>query len=257
MSEEPMRLIFFLFFLFAALNAEIIQIQKIEDSLKYLQDDTTIIFDLDNTIMEPVQTLGSDQWFSYRMNEYRKQGYSDQEALQKTMAEYVAIQNITRMKLVEPVSFQLIAELQKRGIPIIGLTTRSLILAPVTIRQLNSIGVDLSKTAPSQGEMLFEKESNIQFQQGILFTSGTDKGSAFLRMLEKSGYQPKKILFVDDKMSYLQQVEKVCLDRCILFTGLRYGYLDEKVKNMRPEIVSIQLEHLGLLLSDEEAELLF
>ncbi|MBF8262517.1 MAG: putative rane protein [Parachlamydiales bacterium] len=248
-----MRLIFFLFILFTSLDAEIFQIKSIEETSEHLQEDTLVIFDLDNTVMEPMQTLGSDQWFAYRINEYRQQGCSDQDALKATIAEYVAIQNVTKMRLVEPSTFQVIEKLQKNHVPMIGLTTRSLVLVPKTIEQLNSIGVDFSKTTPVQMDMFFENDRYIQFQQGILFTSGTSKGAALLRLVHESGYQPKRILFVDDKMSHLQDVEKVCSACCIEFVGFRYGYLDEKTKSLRTEIARKQLELFGKLLSDEEA----
>ena len=60
------------------------------------------------------------------------------------------------------------------------------------------------------------------------------------------------MLFINDKASHLKEVERACEQAKIPFIGLRYGFLDEKVKRFSHEIAAIQWEHFGKLLSDEE-----
>ena len=72
--------------------------------------------------------------------------------------------------------------------------------------------------------------------------------------MDKVGYEVKKVLFVNDKAPHLRELEKTCKKREVSFTGLRYGFLDHKIKNMRKDLAKLQLEHFGKLLSDHDAE---
>lgn len=239
-----------LLFWCVALFGEVREIHFIREIKEHLDPEALIVFDIDNTIMETMQTLGSDQWFVYRQKQYLDRGYVAQEALEMALAEWMAVQNLTHVKFVEKEVGDLIAALQEEGRDVMGLTTRGLGLATRTIEQLHTLGVDLSKTAPELGEVLLLNERGVLFRQGILFTAGTHKGKAFLHLMEKE--LPKKVLFINDKESHLRQVEESCLRAGIDFLGLRYGFLDEKVNGLCPKLVAVQWEHFGKLMSDEE-----
>jgi phosphoglycolate phosphatase-like HAD superfamily hydrolase len=247
---------FLLFFLLFGrlLSAELIEIQNIEEFSKHAGEDTLLVFDIDNTIFEPTQTLGTDQWFYHQIDQYVDKGYPAQEALEIALAEWMAIQNVTKVQLVEPAVAKLIAKYQKKGWPLIGLTTRGLGLATRTVEQLQTLGVDLSKSSPIQQDHFIKNRGGVLFRGGILFTAGTNKGSAFFKLLSKAGYDVKKVLFVNDKASHLRDVEKACKKRKVSFTGLRYGFLDNKVQNMRKDLARVQWDHFGKLLSDHDAE---
>ena len=53
----------FLLLLVGSLQAKIISINHIEDIFSYVDDQSVIVFDIDNVLIEPKQALGSDQWF--------------------------------------------------------------------------------------------------------------------------------------------------------------------------------------------------
>ena len=252
-----MRLIGIFLLIFFSIQAEIVDIKNIDECKKLAQPGMLILFDIDNTIMETAQTLGGDQWFNYQIADYEKRGFSKQEALQITRAEWVFLQNRTKVKPVESTTVQMIENLQKNGTKVMALTTRGLYIARRTVEQLQSIGVHFDAAAPLRGEKFFDHEQGIFYRDGILFCSGNSKGSCLFRFFEETGYQPKKIMVVDDRISHLQDVEKACVTHQLPFLGLRYGFLDEKVKNLNPEIVKEQMEHFGHLLSDEDAEQIY
>jgi|GEM_PF-243948 len=240
-------------FFFSSLSAEIIEIKKIEQCNKHIQPDMLLVFDIDNTLMETAQTLGSDQWFSYRIEENIKRGMLKREAAMVALAEWVSIQNKTKVKLVEPVTAAFVEKLQKNGWKVVGLTSRGLELAAKTIEQLKSIGIDFTKAAPASREIIFDDDRF--YRDGILFCSGTNKGSLLFQFFNQVGCQPKKILFVDDKEKYLREVEKDCLQHQIPFLGIRYGFLDEKIKNFKPQVANEEWKCFGNLIGDDEAEL--
>jgi len=246
--------LFAIFFLLTAqLSGVIIETKNIFDIETHKDEDTLIIYDIDNTLIEPQQTLGSDQWFSHHFFELKKHLKNEEAALEKALSHWLAIQTLSTMKEVQEGTAQLIKKQQNENSLVMGLTTRNYAFSNCTFDQLRSLGIDLSKTAPNKKDHYFKKERMVAALKGILFTSGTHKGDALFAYLDKIKYYPKKIVFINDKKSHLIPVEESCNERNIPFVGLRYGYVDEKVENYNKHVAAIQIQHFGNLLSDDEA----
>lgn len=238
----------------ASLPAEIYETYNMSELYDHLKPGMLVVFDIDNTLIEPVQELGSNQWFENRIKEYVSYGHNKGEALEKALREWTAIQSITLVKLVEPGIDAIVKDLQEQGYTVMGLTTRGLGLSTRTVEQLQTVGIDLSVTAPSHEEVFFMNERGVLFRGGALFTAATHKGEALRKFLEASNYEPTSIMFVNDKYSHLVPVEEYCTKDDIPYVGLRYGFTDEKVKNHRKQIAEIQFYHFGHILSDDAAE---
>ena len=238
----------------AALPAEIYETYNMDELYGHLKPGMLVVFDIDNTLIEPVQELGSNQWFENRIKEYLSYGYSSHDALQTALKEWTAIQSITVVKLVEPGIDGIVKDLQEKGYKVMGLTTRGLSLSTRTVEQLESVGVDLRPTAPTQEEVFFMNERGVLFRGGALFTAATHKGEALRKLLEAADHRPDSIMFINDKYSHLVPVEEFCTQAGIPYCGLRYGYTDEKVKNFRKQIAEVQFYHFGHILSDDAAE---
>ena len=240
--------------------ADIIECQRMDDIFRHVTERTLVILDVDNTLIEPVQELGNDQWFHYRIKQRQAQGQPWADALERTIPEWVAIQNVTQVKLVEEGCDEIVSQLQRRRHPVMGMTTRGLGMSTRTVEQLRSVGIDLSKTSPTKEELFFTNINSrlgdmhgVLFCGGILFTAGTDKGSAFAKFLDTLSFRPTAVVFVNDKRDHITPIEEVCKERGISFVGLRYGFLDAKVKSFRPEVTDVQFEHFGHILSDAQA----
>lgn len=242
-------------FLSSAIFGQIIETKNIFDIEKHIDKETLVVYDLDNTLIEPVQQLGSDQWFYHRWEALHKELACKDKSLRKALSEWMAIQSFTGVKEVQPGSAKLIRGQQEKKIPLMGLTTRDIFLATCTLGQLESLEIDLSKTAPHLSEVYFlnDGDKSVVFKQGVLFTSNSHKGKAFMRFLHEANFHPKKVVFINDKESHLAQVAESCKLASIPFIGLRYGFLDEKVASFDKAIAEVQSGHFGLILSDEEA----
>lgn len=240
----------------SSLFGEIKEIRSFREISSQIDKNTLLLLDIDNTLIHPVQELGTDQWFHSRINHYRSRGYSYGDALELALPEWEAVQNISVMRLVEPDWDLFVEKLQGNPhIQVMGMTTRGLSLATRTIHQLCTLGIDLSKHAPTKEEMPFYNANKvILYRKGIFFTSGTHKGKALKQFLEKINFMPSKVVFVNDKRGHLRQVEETMEKENIPFVGLRYGYLDQKVKNFREDIANIQFESFKKILSDVDAE---
>ena len=235
------------------LSAQIFDTKTIFDVEKYRDAETLVIYDLDNTLIEPTQLLGSDQWFYYRFNQLTEKYGNQEQALQKSLSEWIAAQTCSEIKVVEEGTAEMIAKQQQEGVVLMGLSTRDCTMAMVTLLQLNKLNIDLKVTAPYQHDLFFNLGKNVLFQHGVLFTSGCNKGECFRRFQKLVGFSPKRVVFINDKYSNIKDLATACYEDGIEFIGLRYSYLDEKIALFDANIAEIQTSHFGNVLSDEEA----
>lgn len=216
-----------------------------------------IILDLDNTLIEPAQSLGSDQWAWARVGELQTQGVPREEALSQVGKEWLKVHQVTKMRCPESTTPELIRELQAQGYPILALTARGTIYESLTLRELDQVGIDFSVTAISGDRFELCFESKALYADGILFaTLFNKKGDVLKEFFRTTGFVPKRIIFVDDKMTYIKDLEVLCNTLGIDYCGFRYGATDMRVKNFDLQKAGVQWHFMHHLLSDEEAELL-
>ena len=235
-----------------ASSSAIVETKDISDVLRYVKPNTLVLFDIDNTLIEPLQTLGSDQWFSWRIQYYAKKGYDPSQAVDLALMDWIPLVCLTEVKAVEPQAPNLVRRLQEEGFVVMGLTTRSTILRARTFQQLASAGIQLARTAPSKEEVVFLNPYEVIYKNGILFTSGTDKGRAlftFLAAIKEK--DPQEVLFINDKRSNLEEVQQACKERGVPFIGLRYGYLDDKVRKFSEEAAEEQFRHISKFFTEK------
>lgn len=238
------------------LFATVKEIAHFSELAAYVAPDTVVLLDIDDTLITPVQMLGNDSWFEYRLKKHQNEGAPFHQALEKTLAEWEAIRHLTRIRLVEPETSAILAEMQKKGIRMIGVTAQGLALATRTVLQLLEHQVDLSVTSFCSETYCFPVQGHtVLYRQGVLFTSGKPKGESFFLLCDQVGQLPKRIVAMDDKLSHLQSLEKEANERDVEFVGLRYGFTDRIKEAFSPDVADYQMNHSTLthLLSDQEA----
>jgi hypothetical protein len=239
-----------------SLHAEIVEVKHFSEVASHAKSGTLVITDIDDTLLVPHQMIGSDEWFSHRMNKHRADGLHPNSALEKTVAEAQAVRQLTQMKLAEPGTDKIIRSLQKKGFCVMGLTVQGSAVAMRTNQQLKSNNIDLTEHALSKEDQYFPLNGqNMLYKNNILFTTGTSKGEALFTLLDKIKVNPKRIIFIDDKASNVESVEKWAKKRNVQFIGLRYSYSDQSKAAFRPDIAEVQFNQSTFthLLSDEEA----
>lgn len=246
----------FILFINSFLQSEIYEIAHFEEIYKYLEPETLVVYDLDDTLISMNQHMGSDHWFYHQFDRYQKSGMSTRDALEKALNEWESVQHLSGCKAVEHVNPEVVAYTQAHY-TVIGLTTRGLALASRTSQLLRESGYNLSVNPLTQDELHFMQENEgILFRKGILFTAGRHKGECLEKLLKAVGFTPKRVLFINDKKSHLLPVEEFCERVGIEFTGLRYGFVDKRRDAYNPEVGDLQWAHFGTILSDVEAECL-
>jgi len=239
-----------------------IETHQIEDILSHvgekLEADTLLIFDLDNTLIEPHQLLGSDQWFEHHFKQQQAAfGKENSAALTKTVQDYDAVHLRSEVRLIDPKTQLLFQQLKQLGIKMLGLTSRGTALKEATDRQLSSVGLSFRSSWLERVQHYVLKNSKRgSAVDGIVLTGGGHKGNCLIEYLDHLKFKPSRVIFIDDKPHHLDHVKTVLEARQIPFTGIRYGFLDEKVKSFDPTITEIQLEYLSKILSDEDAQVI-
>ncbi|CAN5146185.1 hypothetical protein BH09DEP1_BH09DEP1_1110 [soil metagenome] len=194
-------------------------------------NNTLIVLAIANTIAQPEKLIGSEEWVAYIMNTYGDTSISDIKARFQSIAPlYFEVMHTVNFIPIEPITATIIRELQNSGVIVIGLTARSFEVAERTIEQLYNIGIDLSLASLWHEELWHDCHLSYCHMNGVVFCDGNDKGKVLCQVLERINYCPTKIIAVDDKERHLNAIAKaVC--PCIEFVGIRYSYLDAKVKN--------------------------
>jgi hypothetical protein len=264
-------------FTLLTLEAKMITTDKITDiEIEFAQVDneTLVIFDHDDVLLEPVDAA--------LLTENEK--VSDKIAIDLMKSKSIskdqmiaALSILTRdmkTRLVHNKWPLLISALQSRGIKTVLLTScdagrQGVVDAVENVRaqHLLNVGIDFKKSWSNLNRIEFP---NIQrkhyhfcnthfcaFVDGMLFADGADKGDVLKAFLSKiPQYKFKKIIFIDDKLKNLKSVGKVCDEIGVEFIGIEFTY--SKIKKhpaLNPEIVKKQYKTLMLekrWVSDEE-----
>lgn len=217
-------------------QAEIREAATMKEALNNLAVGDFVVFDIDNTVLEPAQTLGSDQWFEYRVQVHKAQGEDEKLAVERAIDDWLPVQKATEVKLVETETSQMIKELQDKGIEVIALTARPEDLESATIRQLQTVGVKF---------------------KNILFSFGKNKGVVLREFINQNGFQLTRLIFIDDKEKNVKNMDAEFVNDNIVNINFRYGAADQKVQNFSKDIAEIQwfyFQEYSALVSDEQAE---
>lgn len=208
----------------------------LEDLKPHITDNTLCVFDFDNTLFECVDAQqGSDQWFAAAIKYCQAQG--DAHALETVISRYQEKHKTALIKPAENCTIPFLESLLAHGIPVIILTSRSIIHE--TERELKNI-----QEAPIN-EFSFipfhmDKEETIYFplsqeqavyQNGIMFCGKNKKSEALNALIKKYHLNPEKILFVDDRLHHISDVlEKINIGNVPCF-GFHYTHLAYKIDN--------------------------
>ena len=211
-----------------------------------------IIFDIDNTIYHPKQMVGSDEWVDYFCQKLQKQNMPVDEVNQTVLNLWTALQIVTKVIPVEKRTKEVVDHLQNENLFVMSMTSRSSTLAFTTFQQLDSVGISFEKTAPTKVRFQLNRLPDIQYEKGVLFTKGHHKGEALKEFLSQLQWAPKRIIYINDKIEPLEEVQ-VTLSDSVDYLGLRYNGANYLIEKFSPEIAEKELENFTKLLSNEEA----
>lgn len=218
-----------------------------------------VIFDLDNTIFRETQQLGTDEWYSYFLDQALARGLSREAAVKEMEPLNLAIKHRTAMRLMEPEVPQFIRDLQARGVLTIGLTARHPALADSTLRNLKNFDIDFSRSQiPPEKLQNFSVpglKNAFLYKGGVMFSDGAKKGKTVKHMLMISNTKIEHMAGIDDRIHHVESYVETVQDLEIKGALIHYLRVLEEPP-FEPETADIQLrvfQKLGLILSDQEA----
>lgn len=241
-------------------NAVIIETAKIHDILPYIQEDSLVLLDLDDTLIDSTTYFGSGPW-RQRVREQVARLEKENKIPKIQTAKHITSFSryyVTMRPVEDEETRNLLTYLKEKDIQHLILTARSKSFldsplndwfAKITFKQLETAQISIPETTLPFPDEIYAK--------GILFSGVDEKGQFLKDLFEQMGYYPQKIIFVDDKKEVLEDLERELTPIGIEFTGFWYRAVDNFWQGYDPLIGDIQFKYLLLanhLLSDEEAK---
>lgn len=226
-----MKILFALLFLAITAHAEVREIASMAEIEPALEPGTLLVFDIDNTLVEPVGNIGSDQWYYYLAKAIARDepGLDAAAVAAKADAIWSKTLETIEVKPVEALTPALVRAQQTRGLQVMALTARAAIDTTATFRQLKDIGIDLERNGVHAGDLAVGGGS--LYSHGVLFVGeGTDKGTLLVDFLQRTGLKPARIVFADDKPKHATNVDAALAKAGIPVIAFRYGAADAKVR---------------------------
>ena len=235
---------------------------RLEARFSELKPGDLVVLDLDNTVFRETQMLGTDEWYSHELQKRIAAGESKHDATRSLEPFNIEIKKRTQMRLMEPGIPDLIFELQRRGVMVIGLTARHPKLAMLTHSHLRRLGVDFT-LSKFPGEVLREDRlpqlhNAFLFSGNIAFTDGSPKGLVLTHLIQKTGIRPSRVLAIDDRIYHVHTFVEALLALGIpghVIHYLRYQQeepFDARVADLQFDI----FKRNKRLISDDAARLL-
>jgi hypothetical protein len=178
--------------------------------------------------------------------------------------------------LIEPDILRILDLLKSKDIKSISLTnsiTGSYATFPsfekMRIDQLESLGVSFSssfphipccrlkKFRPNPMTAGLKRGRYPLFKRGILFTNKNPKGMVLEAFLKHLAWVPERIIFIDDRSSFLKDVQELCASKNIPFNGFLYRGMDSRLRKADEETARLQLVHFEkhlIWINDERAK---
>lgn len=202
-----------------------------------------VVYDFDNTLMAMNADAGSDQWYNWQMSALKseKAAVADLEAgavtkkntknsrqtSKESKESWVSDQSelfdlhyklfaLVDMHPVEKSIPSIVKEIQNSGIKSIILTARGSVYRNDIEIELGRMDLSFKESAigPEGGYASTFKPDNIErprsisYQDGIIMGSGQNKGLLLKHILKKTNSSFKAIVFVDDTLKNIENVEK-------------------------------------------------
>ncbi len=236
----------------------------VEKYIDDLDENALVVFDVDYTILVPNDRIlapcGEEycQKFMKILREMQEKG--------EILGSQVTIQAQT--SLVDNKILHLLEKLKEKNIKVIALTAMSTGQFGVIpnmeqwrIEQLASLGIHLDGAFPEVDMIMLEEFEGAKglpvFKKGILASSKYPKGQVLCAFLKRMEWKPSKVLFIDDRMYFIDSVEYELEKENIPHTSFHYTAAIDSLHSLDHRLADFQFDYLlhqGKWLNDEEAK---
>jgi hypothetical protein len=255
-------------FTHVANQLEVLDLASIKAFIDRLPANSLIAWDLDNTVIEPQQLIGSDQWFEafMRFNIAKFGEDNKSAAIKETIDVYNYVHQHSEVTAVEPGIVALMQELTKSH-RVIAITTRGKELVAATFRQLSSIGVKFNVDGNANDnnheiylDQILLNSPHSTATNSVIFAGGRSKADCLKAYLNAMGIKPEAIpylVFVDDKKHHVENISRCAQELGIPSTCFHYRHLEHKIPLVHLPTAEVQLrmhQAFGKFVSDDLAK---
>lgn len=194
----------------ALISSDVIEIEHLRDINPYIDsEETLLVFDIDNTLLEAEGYLGSVAWGEFLIRNVQSKNISAEKAEEVVSVVWRSVQPHINVKPVDCETGQIVRDMQARKIQLMCLTARVPEEMAYTFKQLDSIGIDVSLTAPRNEPIEISTfKRTICYDNGVLFATPLNKKSeAFLAFLSACNISCGNVIFVDDKRHHAKDMQ--------------------------------------------------
>ncbi|MEL6447355.1 MAG: DUF2608 domain-containing protein [Pseudomonadota bacterium] len=177
----------------------------------YGSDEVLVVLDIDNTILTSSVDLGGDFWYQWQRGRLDVQPEPDQKVDCLFEDAIGLLYELGPMQVTEASLPVKIRSWQNGGNTVFALTSRSPKYRAATERELIRAGVDLSRAAlsPEDGGVPVYRDiadREWSYMQGVMMTTGMNKGTMLRMLLDRTGRVFSAIVFVDDTRRHVDHV---------------------------------------------------
>lgn len=209
--------------------ADIHTTRELQDLFIYVEEDTWVLFDIDDTLIEPSTQVGRAEWFYRQTERLMLEGMSKEAAVLAFYPEWIQVQKKIPIRFVDPNTLHVVKELESKQVTNFAITHRHTSIREVTLSQLESLEIDFSSSSPMKEEMYFPTVHPSMFSHGVLFVCDfNEKGPLFEMFLHLAANKPKKIILIDDKRKNLESFQNSLSGSNIDFVGLHFVRADDR-----------------------------
>ena len=201
---------------------ETVSFEKIEAAVtafnrKHGADDVLVVLDIDNTLLTGTVDLGGDIWYQWQRDRLSIRPQPDQKVACLFEDAIGLLYELGPMRLTEETLPETIASWQDQGNTVFALTSRSPKYRAATERELTRLGIDFGraplapkgKAAPVYRE---KADREWSYMQGIMMTTGMNKGTMLESLLARTGRRFAAIVFVDDTRRHVDDMSAAFRD---------------------------------------------
>ena len=258
-------ILLFLAITFSSLHArEIVTTNRfadIEELTSQLDCNSLVLFDVDGTLIAPEDAILKP----HRHYLFKRliEGHPERDLFRDIHLQ-------APHSLVDTASISLIQQLQEKGIPTLAFTAAPSKasypgeLGDWRIHELLRFGFDFRSAFPDHPILHIPKAPDQifppLFKSGILFSSLHSKGDILIHFLQKVGFTPNRVIFIDDFIEYIHSVGDALDQMEIEFIGVHYTASQEVPSHLNLELARFQISYFlenEIWLDDKACQVLF
>ncbi len=178
---------------------------------KYGARDVLVVLDIDNTILTSTVDLGGDIWYQWQRGGLSVKPGPDQKVDCLFEDAIGLLYELGPMRLTEETLPDRIRSWQDGGNTVFALTSRSPKYRAATERELTRKGIDFARAplAPEGTSTPVYREvaeREWSYMQGVMMTTGMNKGTMLETLLARTGRTFSAVVFVDDTRRHIDDV---------------------------------------------------